>query len=143
MSTYVRALSPAKTVVGSDTSLLSRRSRNLWERRRKQSGLHSFTIAAPLRVRHACARQCCTSACVPEETTTSIEHTHHNGHRYANARNMHLKLWTYTSDGNVQAHVYAVNEVLLPHNAFAKHANNMYIYSHTIIKHTPQYDSHT
>jgi hypothetical protein len=59
MSTYVRALSPAKTVAGSDTSLLSRRSRNLWERGRKQSGLHSFTIAAPLRVRQpdgACTR---------------------------------------------------------------------------------------
>ncbi len=53
----------------------------------------------------ACARvsvcQCCTSACLPQETTTSIERTHHNGHRYANARNMHLKLRTYTPYGNV------------------------------------------
>ena len=54
----------------------------------------------------ACARmsvcQCCTSACLPQETTTSIEHTYHNGHRYANARNMHLKvLLAYTSYGKV------------------------------------------
>jgi hypothetical protein len=46
------------------------------------------------------------------------------------------KLRTYTSYGNVQTHVYAVNEVLLPYNAFAKHASDMYTYSHTNIKHT-------
>jgi hypothetical protein len=41
--------------------------------------------------------QCCTSACLPQQTTTSIEHTHHNAHTYANARNMHLNLRAYTS----------------------------------------------
>jgi hypothetical protein len=49
----------------------------------------------------ACARvsvcQCCTSAWLPQQTTTSIEYTHHNGHTYANTRNMHLKLRAYTS----------------------------------------------
>jgi hypothetical protein len=53
----------------------------------------------------ACARvsvcQCCTSACLPQQTTTSIEHAHHNGHRYANARSTHLKLLPYTSYRNV------------------------------------------
>ena len=38
----------------------------------------------------------CQCACVlAQETTTSIKHTHLNGHRYANASNMHLKLWTF------------------------------------------------
>jgi hypothetical protein len=53
----------------------------------------------------ACARvsvcQCCTSACLPQQATTSIDRTHHNAHRYANARNMHLKLRSYTSYGKV------------------------------------------
>ncbi len=43
----------------------------------------------------ACVRvsvcQCCTSVCLPQQTTTSIEHTHHSGQRYANAKNMHSK----------------------------------------------------
>jgi hypothetical protein len=41
-----------------------------------------------------------------------------------------------------QTHVYAVNEVLAPHNAFAKHASDMYKYSHTI-KLTTQRDPPT
>jgi hypothetical protein len=57
MSTYVRALSPAKTEAGSDASLLPSRYSCLWGGGRKQSGLHSFAIAAPLRVRECvCAR---------------------------------------------------------------------------------------
>ncbi len=34
-----------------------------------------------------------------------------------------------------------VNKVLVPHNAFAKHATDMYIYSHTNTKHTPEYNT--
>ena len=51
MSTYVRALSPAKTVSGSEDSWLSLRLSSLWGGGRKQSGLHSFVIAASLCVR--------------------------------------------------------------------------------------------
>ncbi len=79
-------------------------------------------------------------ACLPQETTTSIEHTHHNGHRYANARNMHLKLRTCTSYGNVWTHVSAVNEVIVPHYT---HDKRYVIYSPTNIKHTQQCDLHT
>jgi hypothetical protein len=41
MSTYVRALSPAKTVSGSEDSWFSARLSQLWGGGRKQSGLHS------------------------------------------------------------------------------------------------------
>jgi hypothetical protein len=57
MSTYSRALRPAKTVAGSEDSWLPLRESVLWRGGRKQSGVHSFAIAAPLRVRQCvCAR---------------------------------------------------------------------------------------
>jgi hypothetical protein len=57
MSTYVRALRPAKTVAGSEDSWFQERTSFLWGGGRKQSGVHSFAIAAPLRVRQCvCAR---------------------------------------------------------------------------------------
>jgi hypothetical protein len=127
MSTYFRVLSPAKTEAGSDASLLPWRSRSLWGGGRKTSGLHSFVIAAPLRVRQCvCARVSVSVLykCVlylkkqPRQSSTRVK-----GHS-----NMHLKLRSYTSYGNVQTHVYAVNEVCVPKNAFFKHASNMYIY---------------
>ena len=79
MSTYVRALSPAKTEAGSDTSLLRPRPRYLWGGGRKQSQAYTGSAFActSVRVRQcvyvsACARvsvcQCCTSACLPQET---------------------------------------------------------------------------
>ena len=95
-------------------------------REEKESCLHSVAIAAPSRVFHCVCARVSVRACLPQETTTSIEDTHHNGHRYASRRNMRSKLRTYTSYGNVQTHVYAVNEVLVPHNAFAKHARDIY-----------------
>jgi hypothetical protein len=53
MSTYLRALRPVKTVAGSALpfSWLLRVERVLWGGGREQSGLHSFAIAASLRVR--------------------------------------------------------------------------------------------
>ncbi len=57
------------------------------------------------------------------------------------ARNIKCK--ACTSYGKVWTHVYDVKEELVSHNAFTKHAYDMYIYSHTIIKHTPQCVPHT
>jgi len=62
MSTYSMALSPEKTETGSEDSWLPSRSSFLWEGGKKQSGLHSFTIAVPLRGREGvCA---CVSVAV-------------------------------------------------------------------------------
>ena len=61
----------------------------------------------------------------------------------SNARNMHLKYCGHTLHVDKSKDIYAVNDVLVPHNAVAKHASDTYIYSHTNIKHTPQCDPHT
>ncbi len=58
-------------------------------------------IAAPSHVSQCVSARVSVCACLPWQPTTSIQHTHHNGHRYANARNMHLKLLAYASYGNV------------------------------------------
>jgi hypothetical protein len=50
MSTYLRALSPAKTEAGSEDSLFHLRLICLWGGGRKQSDLHS-SVPAPLCVR--------------------------------------------------------------------------------------------
>jgi hypothetical protein len=57
MSTYLKEVSPAKMFDGSDVSMLFLRTRVLCRGGRKQSGLHSSAIAAPLRVRQCvCTR---------------------------------------------------------------------------------------
>ena len=97
MPTYFRTLRPAKTESGSEDSWLLSKERDLWGGGRKPSGLHSFAIAAPLRVRQCvCARVSVSVLYKCVLTSTSIEHTHHNGHRYANAGNMPLHLLAYT-----------------------------------------------
>ena len=105
ISTYTKALRPPKTESGSDTSWLLERNRYLWGGGKTESGLHC-SPSQRLRVcLSACARVS-VRACFPQETTTSIEHTHRNGHRYANARNMHTLYarnfeLAYNLDGNV------------------------------------------
>jgi hypothetical protein len=75
MSTHVRALSPAKTEAGSDTSLLLERERILWGGGMKRSDLRSYAIAAPLSV-----SQCvCARVSVSQGTHT---HTHTHTHTY-------------------------------------------------------------
>ena len=57
MATDRMALGPAKSESGSEDSLLPLRKRTLWGGGRKQSGVHSFAIAAPLLARQCvCAR---------------------------------------------------------------------------------------
>ena len=81
MPTYLRALSPAKTEAGSEDSWLWLRESSLWGGGRTQSDLHSFTISASLHVRQCiqcvCARVSVSVlyTCLPQGTTTSIEHT--------------------------------------------------------------------
>jgi hypothetical protein len=94
MSTYVRALRPAKTVAGSEDSWLPERRIHLWGGGRKQSGVHSFAIAAPLRVRQCVRARVSVSVlytCVLTSRNNHVNraHTPRNAHRYA--RNMHLK----------------------------------------------------
>jgi hypothetical protein len=79
MSTYVRALRPAKTVFGSEDSWLLLRRRSLWGGGRKQSGVHSFAIAAPLRVRQCvCARVSVSVLykCVLTSTNNHVNRAH-------------------------------------------------------------------
>jgi hypothetical protein len=131
MSTYVRVLSPSKTEAGSEDSWLWSRESSLWGGGRTQSDLHSFSISPSLRLRQCiqcvCARvcQCCTRA-YPKKQPRQVS-TRVNGHSSANARNMHSKLRTYTSYGNVQSHVYVVNEVIVPHYT---HDKRYVIYFH-------------
>ena len=92
-----------------------------------------FVITVP-----SCVSQCvCTrvsvSVWLPQETTTSIQHTHHTGHRWVKYKECAFKV----------ADIHFIYKVLVPHNAFVKHANDMYIYFHTNIKHTHQCDPQT
>jgi hypothetical protein len=94
MSTYCRALSPAKTVSGSEDSWLRLRLSSLWGGGRKQSGLHSFVIAAPLHVRQCVRARVSVSVlykCVlASRNNVNRAHTSKVTDT-SNARNMHLK----------------------------------------------------
>jgi hypothetical protein len=84
MSTYLRALRPAKTVAGSEDSLLFLRVSPLWGGGRKQSQAYTGSAFACTSVR---VRACpCVSA---------VQVRAYHTKRYANARNMHLKLWAF------------------------------------------------
>jgi hypothetical protein len=107
MSTYVRALSPAKTEAGSDASLFIERLRTLWGGGRKQSGLNSFAIPPLCVYVIVCARvsvcQCYTMVCLPKKQHGNRAHASKDTDK-SNAKNMHLKLRAYTSYGKVQKH---------------------------------------
>ncbi len=91
ISTYRKALRLPKTEAGSDTSSFSERNRYLCGRREDRVRLTVVAIAAPSRVSQCVCARVIVRAYFPQETITSIEHTHNNGHRYANARNMEMQ----------------------------------------------------
>jgi hypothetical protein len=124
MSTYSRRLRPAKTVAGSEDSWLLKSQSLLWGGGRKQSGVHSFAIAAPLRVRQCvCARVSAAQvrAYLNKQPRQSSTHT-------TTVIDIKCKEYAFQVAGihfisNSLNTCYAVNEVLVPHNAFAKHAS--------------------
>jgi hypothetical protein len=68
MPTYLRELSLAKTEAGSEDSSLIPSLSSLWKGGRKQSGLHSFVIAAPSRVSQCVCSRVSVRVCLPQES---------------------------------------------------------------------------